>query len=204
MSEEKYYPAQRDVSRAKSQYDEHRVEANEQPALKKAESNGSTQELSRDGATPPPGTMIPPPYLITGVVDAYYSLPFAPERHHPGQVRWRIELHGLAGGKPIGLDILGDVTLGRGSDPSRGPDFDLTPYGGIQCGVSRQHAILKPTPHSLYLLDLQSKNGTQYNGMPMLKGMARSLLNNDIITLGTLRFQVKIIDSPPMRRARGS
>ncbi len=166
-------------------------------------SDGPTERLHRDGATPLPGSVPTPLFFGGSSADVYLPLPSSYERRHPDRICWRIELHGLPGGKPIGLDILGDVVIGRGANFAKAPDLDLTPYGALDSGVSRHHVVLKPTPQSLYLLDLNSMNGTQYNGMPVKPGMARSLMNNDVIMLGTLRFQVRIVESPAMRRANG-
>lgn len=50
--------------------------------------------------------------------------------------------------------------LGRGSEASQTPDLDLDPYGALEKGISQRHALLRPTGHNLYLLDLNSANGT--------------------------------------------
>jgi hypothetical protein len=111
--------------------------------------------------------------------------------------RWRIELEGLGPGvEPLGLDILGDAVLGRGRVGSQPVDLDMDLYGGLEQGVSRRHALLRPTANHLYIIDLGSTNGTMHNGLPLGPGITRSLKHNDSITLGRLSFNIKIIDGP--------
>jgi hypothetical protein len=110
---------------------------------------------------------------------------------------WCIELHGLGTHRaPIGIEVRGDVVFGmdRGDDPH--PDFDLASQSGSQCGVSRRHALLRPTRNRLYLIDLQSTNGTRVNALPVGPGMAVELRSGDTVSLGNLNFTVQIIIKP--------
>lgn len=111
--------------------------------------------------------------------------------------RWRIELHGMGGSTaPIGFDLVGDVVLGRGKDGPAAPDVDLDHLEAQQMGVSRRHVILRPTEKHLYLIDLNSTNGTMHNGLPVGPGVARSVQHNDAIMLGDLTFTLKIVARP--------
>ncbi|GEM_PF-772871 len=148
-------------------------------------------QLMPDSARLPFGTEFGSAQVYT-VVPA--KLAAAPPQDSP---RWRIELHGLrrdAG--PLGLDIVGDVVLGRGVAGANAPDIDLEPYGGLESGVSRRHALLRPTRNCLYIIDLSSTNGTQHNALHLGAGITRAIQNNDSITLGQLTFTVRIIDGP--------
>jgi hypothetical protein len=110
---------------------------------------------------------------------------------------WRIEMHPSEPNQPIlGLDIMDDVIVGRGDDPSANPDLDLEPYGGSRQGVSRQHALLRPTETYLYLTDLGSTNGTRYNGIRLASGNVHPLIHNDVISFGNVVFQIKVVRSP--------
>lgn len=116
--------------------------------------------------------------------------------------RWRIEVEGLGPAvEPIGLDIIGDSVLGRGRVGTQPADLDLDQYGALEQGVSRRHALMRPTANHLYIIDLGSTNGTLHNGLPLGPGIARSLKHNDTVTLGRLTFTVKIIDGPGLHRA---
>lgn len=111
----------------------------------------------------------------------------------PGAACWRIELHGLATHLgPVGLDILDDVVIGRGSEA----DVDLESYRGYEKAVSRRHAMLRPTRRQLHLIDLGSTNGTLYNSIPLGHCATYALKSNDVITLGLQTFTIKIVDGP--------
>lgn len=114
---------------------------------------------------------------------------------------WLIELHGLTrSAGPIGLDIMGDVVLGRGSEGEGVPDLDLEPFGAFEMGVSRRHAMLRPSKNSLYILDLGSRNGTMHNALRLGSGITRPINHNDTITLGRLTFTVKIVSKPELAK----
>jgi hypothetical protein len=115
----------------------------------------------------------------------------------PGGSCWRIELHNLGPGvTPIGLEIVGDTVLGRGKTGAQIPDLDLDEYRAFDLGVSRRHALLRPTKNRLYLIDLGSTNGTLLNATPLGQGVARAISDNDIVTLGNLSFTVRVADRP--------
>ncbi len=114
---------------------------------------------------------------------------------------WRIELHGLASGAPaLGVDIVGDTVIGRNADNLLSADLDLSPYGALERGVSRRHALLRPTQNSLYLLDLGSTNGTMHNAVPLGAGVTRALKHNDTLTFGRITCTIKIIDGPGLHK----
>jgi hypothetical protein len=110
---------------------------------------------------------------------------------------WQVELQGLGSQHtPIGIEVRGDIMLGvdRGDEPH--PDLDLGVYGAGELGVSRSHAMIRPTRNRLYLIDLQSTNGTQLNALPVGPGMAMELRNGDTISFGSLSFTIKIVTKP--------
>jgi|GEM_PF-2298794 len=110
--------------------------------------------------------------------------------------QWRVELKTpLNTDKPIRLLVLADVVLGR----TEAADVSLDDYGGIQKGVSRRHALLRPTANQLYIIELGSTNGTLLNGLALGPGMARPLHNEDVITLGNLRLTVWLSGGPTAR-----
>jgi hypothetical protein len=93
---------------------------------------------------------------------------------------------------PFGLIIQDDAKLGRGDDV----DLDLTPFITDKMSVSREHALLRPRPSALFLIDLGSRNGTFVNGFPVGPGIATRLNDDDSIALGNLHFTVNIIFAP--------
>ncbi len=152
--------------------------------------------LENKPTTKPPAINRPPAVRI-GSAEAYYPLParFA-ETREGAKPRWRIELHGLAS-SPLGFDICHDTVIGRGEGPD-GPDLDLAPFRALELGVSKRHAMLRPTNKQLFLIDLVSNNGIRCNSTPLSVGRAYPLKHNDTISLGGLTFQVKIIGAPGM------
>lgn len=94
----------------------------------------------------------------------------------------------------FGLDINGQVTLGRAG---QGPDFfNMTPFGAPQKGVSRQHAQLRPTVQNLYVIDMDSLNGTVVNDKRVSMHSPTSLSDGDVLRLGHLELVVRIITRP--------
>ena len=122
----------------------------------------------------------------------YRLLPY----HTPSQLKaatgpvWRIELHGSKLGlEPLGIDVNGDVVIGRGADC----DLDLAEYDAYEFGVSRRHALLRPANRHLFLMDMGSSNGTFYNMIPLGRGLTHALQDADVITLGKFNMTIKII-----------
>jgi predicted component of type VI protein secretion system len=91
------------------------------------------------------------------------------------------------------LEIVDDVTVGRGVGEGA-PSLDLTVLEAFENGVSRQHALLRPSRGNLYLLDLESSNGTYVNGIRLGRGVAHALSVQDAISLGKLKFTVYALE----------
>jgi hypothetical protein len=137
--------------------------------------------------------------MRVGAVSVYHLMPQGLTRNavEKDQPIWRIELHGLApGAAPLGLDVAGDVVIGRGIKAETDVDVDLDLYEGFARGVSRRHAMLRPSKRTLYLLDLGSTNGTMHNAMPINQGVTRSLSSGDTLTFGQLSCTIQVIDGP--------
>jgi hypothetical protein len=133
--------------------------------------------------------------LRRGAARSYMPVPLSSQGILEGPI-WRVELHGLGTNtEPMGLDICGDTILGR-CEGGAAVDVDFTDYGAINCGVSRRHAMLRPSKNCLYLLDLSSTNGTFFNAMRLSAGVVHALHDGDTVTLGNFSFEVKLIDWP--------
>lgn len=144
--------------------------------------------------------------LRAGTAEEYIPLPLHMlDKPIPDNVPlWRIELHGLPGRPlPLGLDLFGDTVLGRSGDGSFKPDLDMDKYNGFNMGISRRHALLRPTVNRLYIIDLGSTNGTMRNALLLGKGVAQSVEHGDSIVLGRMAFTIHIIDGPGMYRDQG-
>jgi hypothetical protein len=97
--------------------------------------------------------------------------------------------------EPVGLEIVGDVTIGRLTDETP-VDLDLNPYQADTYGVSREHAMFRPTEDKLLISDLGSTNGTYYEGSKVMLGQPRPIKSGSVISFGKLNFWVKIVSSP--------
>lgn len=85
----------------------------------------------------------------------------------------------------------GTAILGR-SDHKRAmrPDVDLTHYGAVERGVSRQHARLEIKEQRLLLTDLDSVNGTQLRGTTLHAFAPVRVRRGDDVVLGRLAFKI--------------
>ena len=127
----------------------------------------------------------------------YQPVPRIPDL--PGEAyisrHWRIQLINEEGDAK-GFDVYDDVILGRGNRVRERSGIDLLEWGALDNGVSREHALLRPTPTKLYLVDIGSTNGTYHNIDFVTPGDARELTDGDMIVLGRLVFTVRIMHSP--------
>lgn len=96
---------------------------------------------------------------------------------------------------PLALRIMGDIVLGRKAEGVN-PDIDLNPYEPGLHGVSRTHAMIRPTQDQLLLIDLGSTNGTLLNGMKLKSGRTGNVTDKSVISLGKLHFKVSIMRCP--------
>jgi hypothetical protein len=113
----------------------------------------------------------------------------------PDPPAWRLILVTTASkSSTIGLDVREMLTVGRADpDGERQPDLDLTPHRAIEHGVSRLHAALLPASDGLYIIDLESTNGTWINGSFVPSGERVALNAGDRLELGLLRLTIKSV-----------
>jgi pSer/pThr/pTyr-binding forkhead associated (FHA) protein len=92
----------------------------------------------------------------------------------------------------VGVDVRQALIVGRGeSEGDQLIGLDLSAHHAAQQGVSRQHAVLIPTPEGLLISDLGSTNGTWANGEYLEPGYRHELAPGDQIELGLLRLVVR-------------
>ncbi len=109
---------------------------------------------------------------------------------------WRLRFD-LTYNSPVqgGIDLNGEVVLGRDQEVPGFADI-CNAANAEQLGVSRRHALLRPTESKLYLLDLGSTNGTSINGHSIGVNMPYSLSNGDVVRLGRMEFTISILKHP--------
>jgi pSer/pThr/pTyr-binding forkhead associated (FHA) protein len=93
--------------------------------------------------------------------------------------------------EPLLLDAKEKYVVGR-SDSQSGnyPDIDLSPFGGLDQGVSRVHATFQRTDNTLTLIDMNSANGTYLNGQRMVPNQPRVLQDGDEVRFGKLSTRI--------------
>jgi hypothetical protein len=93
--------------------------------------------------------------------------------------------------EPIKLATKDEILLGRSdTNTSTFPDLDMSPYGAVEKGVSRRHAIIRRGEDTLTLIDLGSTNGTHLNGQKLIPNQPRVLRDGDEIRIGKLTFHL--------------
>jgi hypothetical protein len=89
--------------------------------------------------------------------------------------------------EPITIRPKDDLVIGRADTvSSQQPDLDLTPFGALEKGVSRLHAVIHRQDDTLTLMDAGSANGTHLNGQRLIPQQPRVLRDGDEIRLGKL------------------
>jgi hypothetical protein len=92
--------------------------------------------------------------------------------------------------EPVRIDRRRSIVLGREETSQDGSTLDLTPFGGVEAGVSRQHVVIDSTDNDLTITDLGSTNGTRLNGSRLTAHMPYILRSSDKVQLGTLTFYI--------------
>jgi pSer/pThr/pTyr-binding forkhead associated (FHA) protein len=87
------------------------------------------------------------------------------------------------------------IQVGR-ADPAAGfvPELDLTPYGGLERGVSRRHATIQWVEDGIILVDRHSSNGTWLNGVRLVAGYAYQVPPDAGVRFGDLLVHISVAD----------
>jgi hypothetical protein len=95
------------------------------------------------------------------------------------------------------LKITGDTVIGRNIEGESQVDVNLTQFIGRTAGVSRYHAMLRPTSDGVLLTDLGSTNGTYANNQRVTLGKPLRLSPGDTIRFAGLSFKVYSVSRQP-------
>lgn len=95
-------------------------------------------------------------------------------------------------GAEIPLPAKGEILVGR-EDPVSGifPDVDLTPHGGEEGGVSRQHLKIRAQDGKYMVEDLDSTNFTLVNQQRLAPFSPEPIQDGDELRLGRVRLLFK-------------
>ncbi len=131
---------------------------------------------------------------------AFHPMPYRPDPDDELLLAepWRVmlELYEDDQRRVLGLELYGDVMLGRGQSRPGSILLNLEPYNAQELGVSREHALLRPSRVNLFVIDQGSTNGTTVNGTPVGRGVATPLRHEDLLRLGNLVLMVHILARP--------
>lgn len=125
-------------------------------------------------------------------IKKFVRLPIGPTKQHDQEdfATWRVTLVSAhPDQKLLALEVHDDVVVGRTGSGIK-PDLDLTRYGGGILGVSRRHALLRPSSDGLQLIDLGSTNGTFCNGSRISAGIGCTLEESSVISFAGVHFLV--------------
>ena len=136
-----------------------------------------------------------------GAEITYHPLPYKPDPNDEYllQTPWRIKLEMQTDQDKtmiVGLDLYGDITLGRGESSEGRIILDLEPYGAKELGISREHLMLRPSERRLFAIEQGSTNGSSINGVAAGRGIVIELHNEDLIALGNMILILRIISTP--------
>ncbi|MGF1505685.1 MAG: FHA domain-containing protein [Chloroflexi bacterium] len=130
----------------------------------------------------------------------YHPLPYVPKEDDVLLLEkpWRIilELYDEDHRMVMGLDLYGDVVLGRGDSRPGRILIDLEEYGARELGVSREHLLMRPTRNKLFAIDQGSTNRTTINGAPAGRGVAMTLHDQDLLNLGNMVIMIHVVSTP--------
>lgn len=93
----------------------------------------------------------------------------------------------------VTLALTKELLFGR-PDASTGlrPDLDLTPFNGLDRGVSRRHLRMTRFENEVVVEDLGSANGTFCNGQQLTPYRGHPIRDGDELRLGRLAIRVRI------------
>ncbi|MFH1185846.1 MAG: FHA domain-containing protein [Chloroflexota bacterium] len=141
-------------------------------------------------------TLLPSDSLITQKVDVSHAedagqrTPAAVTSPAAPGDNW-VTLHLLDIGQALPLTDRNEFTIGRVAEGQAVmPDIDLAPYQAYSHGVSRLHAVITRGVDDVYLMDLDSANGTYVNGSRLEPNEECTLSNGDVVALGGLKIQI--------------
>lgn len=108
---------------------------------------------------------------------------------------WKLRLE-LSRDPAVTFDLAIDreMVIGRDDGEEITAIFPTVDAEGL--GISRKHAMFRPTATVLYLLDLGSTNGTRINTRPLGVNIPYPVMNGDMVAIGRLEFIVRIVHMP--------
>lgn len=121
-----------------------------------------------------------------------------------GQAQLTLELNGKKQ-QVVMINDQDEITLGRVDRfTSRLPSINLTSVGAWENGVSRQHASIRRSGNNLFIIDLDSTNGTFINGNRLSPYKPTMVHDGDVIRFGLFEVTVRFTGDSVFDSARFS
>ena len=85
------------------------------------------------------------------------------------------------------------IHVGRADpDAAFSPELDLTPFDGLERGVSRRHATIQWAAGGFVIIDQHSNNGTWLDGVRLVPGYAYQIPPRAAVRFGDLVVQLVV------------
>ena len=137
--------------------------------------------------SPVPTMGIPPEKIQQETLITKPSAPAGPELTSGAVLGIRV----LSSGDIVSLIGRDNFTLGRSTpDQAVVPDVDLSLFEAYDHGISRMHAELQIESDGVFVVDLDSANGTLVNGKKIPPQSPQMVHHGDMIQLGRMRLQI--------------
>lgn len=92
------------------------------------------------------------------------------------------------------FECISQIAVGR-ADWVEGyvPGVDLSPFGAVNAGVSRRHALLYIADGEVCVRDLNSTNGTRVNSQRLQPDQSCQLADGDVIDFAQFRVVIRFL-----------
>ncbi len=105
-------------------------------------------------------------------------------------VPWVIEFRIVGTASTLQVKVSESMVIGRQDKNQQPLDVDLTPFGALEKGVSRRHAMIMASDNRITIKDLGSANGTYLNDHALTPWQEYKLRHNDRLAFGRLQVQL--------------
>src|SRR5215475_9836684 len=107
---------------------------------------------------------------------------------------WVIELTFPDLNQNVRANVKPELVIGRmdSADQNGFTGLDMTPFQGVDLGISRRHALIRWENNHLVLVDLGSNNGTIQNGVRLHPDAPYTVTDGDTLYIGHLQATLRI------------
>lgn len=139
-----------------------------------------TEEEAAGAQSPFTDALAPPP-----------TPPLVGQESGPSTEAQKITFVIPSSGRRVRVDLNHEIQIGRADpDTKHFPTLDLTQDEGGAYGVSRFHAVIRPSSEGVVLIDRNSTNGTLLNGYHLPPDLPYPIHSGDEIRFGQLLVHV--------------